>query len=107
MISYSSGRARSSFAPPETALRGRRPGDPGGTGETVFRYGNLGPMLWYKKARRRPGWKHLNYKIFVRFRDLPIPAFDSPRTLFLTDGETLPACSDDGNLRCKANISSR
>ncbi|WP_297832598.1 hypothetical protein, partial [uncultured Rikenella sp.] len=31
-ISFSSNRARSSFDPPETALRGRRPGDPGGTG---------------------------------------------------------------------------
>ena len=31
MISYFSGRARESFVPPETALRGRRPGDPGGT----------------------------------------------------------------------------
>ena len=31
MISYFSGRARLSFVPPETALSGRRPGDPGGT----------------------------------------------------------------------------
>ncbi|WP_298081107.1 hypothetical protein [uncultured Rikenella sp.] len=31
MISYFSGRARENFVPPETALRGQRPDDPGGT----------------------------------------------------------------------------
>ena len=46
MISYFSGRARESFDPNETALRGRRPGDPGRTGETTFRYDSL-----HKKTR--------------------------------------------------------
>ncbi len=46
MISYFSGRARSSFAPPETALRGRRPGDPGGTERYCVSLNQLSPILY-------------------------------------------------------------
>ncbi len=45
MISYSSDRARESFDPPETALRGRRPGDPGRTERYYVSLNLFGPIL--------------------------------------------------------------
>ncbi|WP_304708376.1 hypothetical protein [uncultured Rikenella sp.] len=59
MISYFSDRARKSFVPPETALRGRRPGDPGGTERYCVSLNQLSPVFGARRGNPVKTCQHI------------------------------------------------